>query len=279
MHSEHIWCHSIYSFNMGRWNGWCYLRFPHRPLLLLCGKYIHFNHSLSLSVCRSLSRNHHSAVLIALQFPLSIPLPNSLLCQRAYLLFSLFIPLCAEKKTRIFAFFFLMEMFPTDFKGKTGNSFAFPWHAPLFECLPTRAHSQLTNVIYQFNGLYNLITICWDSINAHIVRSVWHKPFPHRGLTSQQIKRIWMHRQFCRTLLHTPPPPGHNSAMQMLCVSEWPTQCTRVRSQKLGEKNWRVYSIGWNKSQREFTMRCEYHSNLINSAQQSLYIFDDGYHW
>lgn len=41
MHSKHIWCHSIYSFNMGRWNGWCYLWFPHRPYLLLCGKYIY----------------------------------------------------------------------------------------------------------------------------------------------------------------------------------------------------------------------------------------------
>lgn len=40
MHSKYIWCHSIYSFNMGRWNGWCYLWFPHRPYLLFCGKYI-----------------------------------------------------------------------------------------------------------------------------------------------------------------------------------------------------------------------------------------------
>lgn len=39
MHSKHIWCHFIYSFNMGCWNGWCYLRVFDRPMLLLCGKY------------------------------------------------------------------------------------------------------------------------------------------------------------------------------------------------------------------------------------------------
>lgn len=34
MHSKHIWCHFIYSFNMGCWNGWCYLRVLDRPVLL-----------------------------------------------------------------------------------------------------------------------------------------------------------------------------------------------------------------------------------------------------
>lgn len=38
MHPKHIWCHTVHSVDMGRWNGRSHTRLPHRPLLLLCRK-------------------------------------------------------------------------------------------------------------------------------------------------------------------------------------------------------------------------------------------------
>lgn len=55
MHSKYIWSHSIYPFNMGRWYGWGYLRFPYRPHLLLCGNYDLYDQTLFFRYVRCFS--------------------------------------------------------------------------------------------------------------------------------------------------------------------------------------------------------------------------------
>lgn len=75
------------------------------------------------------------------------------------------------------------------------------------------------HVIYQFNGLYNLITIFAEIHLMHILCVQWGKQqnaFPRAHQPPQQIKRIWMQFLFCPSFEWTKKEERQNSNNWMM---------------------------------------------------------------